>query len=276
MMEMNGTQTASQLDELKLRLKDTWNTGDYDAFSRYMQKGAERFYHELNPPRDAAFLDVACGSGQLALIAARNGHRTTGCDIAPRWVERARARATAEGLRVTFDEADAEALPYADGQFEVVASLVGAMFAPRPELVSSEMTRVCRSGGMIAMGNWTASGFVGHMFRAIARHIAPSSMPSPLLWGDEATVGARFGDRVGELALTRRMYRFDYPFPPSEVVEFFRIHYGPMYHAFAALDADGQRRLRSELVALWSEHNRSKNGNTEVDGEYLHVVARRI
>jgi SAM-dependent methyltransferase len=273
---MNATKAVSQLDALKLRLKNTWNTGDYDAFSRYMEEDAERFYLRLDLPRDISFLDVACGSGQLALIAARHGNRVTGCDIAPRWVEKARARAIAEGLPVTFDEGDAEALPYADGQFDVVASLIGAMFAPRPELVAAELKRVCRPGGMIAMANWTPAGFVGQMFRAIARHIAPSGMPSPVLWGDESTVRARFGDGVSDPVMTRRMYRFEYPFPPPDVVEFFRVNYGPMYSAFSALDAAGQNELRSELVGLWSDYNQSRNGETRVDAEFLEVIAARV
>ena len=274
-IQMNATMAVSPMDEMKHRLKTTWNTGDYDAFSRYMENGAEHFYQRLNIARGATLLDVACGSGQLALIAARAGIRVTGCDIAPRWVERARARAGMEGLSATFDEGDAEALPYADGQFDVVASLIGAMFAPRAELVSTELKRVCRTGGTIAMANWTRSGFVGQMFQAIARHIAPSGMPSPLLWGDEGAVRERLGSGVAEPALTRRMYRFDYPFPPAEVVEFFRINYRPMYCAFAELDAAGQDGLRKELVKLWSDHNRSEGGGTQVDAEYLEVIATR-
>lgn len=144
---------TDQLRELKGKLKTTWMTGDYDTFSRYMEPGAKLFFDRLGLSTGTTLLDAGCGAGQLALIAARAGLDATGCDIAVNWVEKARARAAAEGLTAKFEEGDAEALPYADGQFDVVASVAGAMFAPRPELVAAEMTRVCRPGGLIAMVN---------------------------------------------------------------------------------------------------------------------------
>ena len=271
----HGILTSADLDQLKTRLKSTWMTGDYDVFARYMEKDAEVFYQQLGITPGTRLLDVGCGAGQLALIAARAGAVVTGCDIATNWLERARTRAAAEGLNITFEEGDAEALPYENGQFDAVTSMFGAMFAPRPELVAAELTRVCRPGGIIAMANWTPSGFIGQMFKTIARHIAPSGMPSPALWGDEATVRDRFRTGVAELKLTPRLYHFDYPFPPDAVVEFFRVNYGPMTRAFASLDANGQKALRSELVRLWAEHNTATDNTTKVDGEYLEVVATR-
>jgi SAM-dependent methyltransferase len=268
-----GILTSADLDQLKTRLKSTWMTGDYDVFARYMEKDAEVFYQQLGITPGTRLLDVGCGAGQLALIAARAGAVVTGCDIATNWLERARTRAAAEGLNITFEEGDAEALPYEDGQFDAVTSMFGAMFAPRPELVAAELTRVCRPGGTIAMANWTPGGFIGQMFKTIARHIAPSGMPSPALWGDEATVRDRFRTGVADLKLTPRLYRFEYPFPPDAVVEFFRVNYGPMTRAFASLDASGQKALRSELVRLWAEHNTATDNTTKVEAEYLEVVA---
>ena len=267
--------TSADFDQLKTRLKSTWMTGDYDVFARYMEKDAEVFYQRLGIAPGTRLLDVGCGAGQIALIAARAGAKVTGCDIATNWIEQARTRAAAEGLDITFEEGDAEALPYQDGQFDAVVSMFGAMFAPRPELVAAELTRVCRPGGIIAMANWTPAGFIGQMFKTIARHIAPSGMPSPALWGDEATVRDRFRDGIATLKLTPRLYRFEYPFPPDAVVEFFRVNYGPMTRAFASLDASGQKVLRSELVRLWSEHNTAAGNTTKVDAEYLEVVATR-
>jgi SAM-dependent methyltransferase len=176
---------------------------------------------------------------------------------------------------INFEEGDAESLRYADAQFDAVVSLVGAMFAPRPDLVAAELTRVCRPGGTIVMANWTPSGFIGQMFRAIAKHIAPSGMPSPVLWGDEAAVRDRFYNGISRLQLTRHLFHFDYPFPPHAVVEFFRINYGPMSRAFEALDAAGQENLRSDLVNLWSTYNQAADGTTQVDAEYLEVIATR-
>jgi SAM-dependent methyltransferase len=267
--------TTADLDQLKVRLKSTWMTGDYDAFARYMEKDAEVFYQRLGITPGTRLLDVGCGAGQLALIAARAGAVVTGCDIATNWLEKAKLRAAAEGLNITFEEGDAEALPYDDAQFDAVTSMFGAMFAPRPELVAAELSRVCRPGGTIAMANWTPAGFIGQMFKIIAKHIAPSGMPSPALWGDEATVRDRFRSGIATLKLTPRLYRFEYPFPPDAVVEFFRANYGPMTRAFASLDASEQKVLRSELVRLWAEHNTAAGDTTLVAAEYLEVVATR-
>ncbi len=270
-----AASTTQELNELKIRLKATWMAGDYDLFSRFMEKDAEQFFRRLAVTPGARLLDVGCGAGQLALIAARAGAQVSGCDIATNWIEKARARAAAEELQVAFEEGDAELLPYLDAQFDVVTSLIGAMFAPRPDRVAAELTRVCRPGGMIAMANWTPAGFVGQMFKTIARHIAPSGMPSPVLWGDEATVRERLRNGIVALQCTRRIYHFDYPFSPATVVDFFRTNYGPMSRAFASLDASGQRTLWTELVALWSEHNKATDGTTKVDAEYLEVIATR-
>ena len=265
----------AEFQGLKTRLKTTWMTGDYDVFSRYMEKDTAKFFMRLPVTAGTRLLDVACGAGQLALIAARAGAKVTGCDIAINWIERARARADAERLDVVFEEGDAESLPYEDASFDVVTSVFGAMFAPRPEAVAAELKRVCRPGGVIAMANWTAGGFVGQMFRAISRHIAPPGMPAPVLWGDEATVRERFADGIANLQLTRQMHRFEYPFSPAGVVEFFQEHYGPMSRAFAALDAAGRAALREDLVGLWASNNTGSGDETCVDAEYLEVIATR-
>ena len=272
---MSAVETLAGLDELKTRLRDTWMTGDYGRFSRYMERDAEAFYRRLPINPGARLLDVACGAGQLSLIAARAGARVTGCDIASNWLAQARRRAAAEGLSVAFDEGDAEALPYGDGTFDAVVSLIGAMFAPRPERVAAELTRVCRPGGIIAMANWTGPGFVGQMFKTIAKHIAPSGMPSPLLWGDEPTVRERLKSGVASVECSRHLYELSYPFSPADVVEFFRENYGPMTRAFASIGEEGQRQLRDELTDLWSRCNRATDGTTRVDAEYLQVVAVR-
>ena len=266
---------APEMAVLKTGLKSMWMEGDYDRFSRYMESEARAFYERLDVAPGSRLLDVACGSGQLALIAAREGVDVTGIDIATNMVERARVRARAEGLRATFREGDAEDIPFPEESFDTVVSLIGAMFAPRPERVAGELLRVCSPGGTIAMANWTADGFVGRMFKTISRFIAPSGMPSPLLWGDEKTVRERLGSGVTELSLTRRHYQFDYPFPPEEVVEFFGHYYGPTHRAFAALSEEVRAALRRELVALWSENNLAGGGLTIVRSEYLEVVGER-
>ncbi len=264
----------TDIDALKTRLKATWMDGNYDYFSRFMKASAVEFLDRLGVDPGTSLLDVACGSGQLALIAAGMGAKVTGVDIATNAILAARGRAASEGYDIRFDEGDAEALPYEAASFDVVASLFGAMFAPRPELVAAELLRVCRPGGRIAMGNWTREGFIGQMFKTFARFIAPPGMPSPVLWGDESTVRERFGTHVADLRLTRVIYQFDYPFSAADVVEFFRQNYGPTTRAFATLGGADQVSLRKELIELWTLHNKASSpARTTVDAEYLEVVA---
>ena len=274
---MTAIATTTDLDALKARLKATWMDGDYDYFSRFMESSASEFLDRVGIEPGVSLLDVACGSGQLGLIAARRGATVTGVDIATNSIAAARGRAASEGLDARFDEGDAEELPYPDASFDIVVSIYGAMFAPRPERVASELVRVCRPGGTIAMGNWTKEGFIGQMFRTFARFIAPPGMPAPVLWGDENVVRERFGDGVSDLRLTRVNYRFDYPFAPAEVVAFFRRYYGPTTRAFATLEERERAALRAELEDLWATHNEAAEPDrTVVDAEYLEVVAVRV
>jgi SAM-dependent methyltransferase len=250
--------------------------GDFGQIAKHIETSAEEFIARLALRPGARVLDVACGSGNLSIPAARAGALVTGVDIATNLLEQARARAASEGLTIQFDEGDAEDLPYSAGAFDEVVSMYGAMFAPRPELVAAELVRVCRAGGRISMANWTPGGFIGQMFKVTGKHVAPPpNMPSPLKWGDEETVRERLRDGVADLQLTRRTCQFIYPFPPAEVVEFFRTHYGPTQRAFDALDDDRQAALRSDLEQLWAEHNQATDGTTHVEAEYLEVVATR-
>ena len=173
-------------------------------------------------------LDVACGSGNQSIPAARTGAEVTGVDIAPNLIEQAREWAEVEDLKIRFDEGDAENLPYADAEFDVVMTMFGAMFAPRPELVSAELIRVCRPGGVIVMGNWTPKGFIGQMFKTVGSHVKPpENMPSPLLWGDEMTVLARLHEGISEIEFNPRSISFTFPFGVPETIEFWREFYGP-------------------------------------------------
>jgi SAM-dependent methyltransferase len=265
-----------EMESLKARLKATWMAGDYGQFAKHLEPGALEFLARIPIKPGTRMLDVACGAGQIALSAARAGVRVIGVDIATNLIEQARARAQAEGVDVRFDEGDAEMLPYEDASFDLVVSLIGAMFAPRPERVAAELVRVCRPGSRIVMANWTPEGFVGQMFKTIGKHVPPPLlMPSPVKWGDEATVRERLRDGVAELQLTKRQYPFRYPFPPSEVVEFFGTYYGPTNRAFASLDAAGQAALRHDLEQLWTTHNRATDGTTDLESEYLEVIAVR-
>ena len=230
------TTMTPEMSALKTRLKTTWESGDYGVFAKYLEKGALEFFERLNIPPGSSAPRCRVRRGQLTIPAARKGIQVTGLDLAANLVQQARAKAAAEGLTIQVDEGDAENLPYPDASFDVVMSLIGSMFAPRPELVASEMIRVCRPGGKIIMGNWTPEGHIGQMFKVIGKHVPPPpNFPSPLLWGDEATCRQRFGTGVSDLKITRYMYPFEYPFEPAKVVDFFIEYYGPTNRARSSL-----------------------------------------
>lgn len=270
------TTASTEMQALKARLKTVWSSGDYGVFAKYLEPGALEFYGRLGIAPGTTLLDVGCGAGQIAIPAAKAGVHVTGLDLAPNLVEQARRRAKAEGVVALFDEGDAEALPYNAGSFDVVLSLIGAMFAPQPEKVAAELIRVCRPGGRIVMANWTPEGFIGQMFKVIGRHVPPPAiMPSPLKWGTEESVRQRLGSGVKDLRLTKRLYPIEYPFAPAAVVEFFRTYYGPTNRAFAALDEPRQALLRQDLEALWGQQNQASGDSTRIESEYLEVIAVR-
>ena len=266
----------TEMESLKTKLKAMWMSGDFGQIAKQLETSAAEFVDGLALKPGDRVLDVACGSGNTAIPAARAGAIVTGADIATNLLEQGRARAAAEGLTIKFEEGDAENLPYDDASFDVVVTMFGAMFAPRPEVTAAELIRVCSPGGRIAMANWTPEGHIGEMFKVTGKHVPPPpNIPSPLKWGDEATVRERFRDGISELKLTRRMCRFNLPFTPAEVVEHFRTYYGPTQRAFAALDSNAQAALRSDLEQVWSQNNKSTDNTTQVDGEYLEVIATR-
>src|ERR1051325_3866992 len=227
---------TSELTALKTRLRATWIAGDFGQIAKSYASGAEEFIKKLNLKPGMKVLDVACGTGNLALPAARTGAIVTGVDIAPNSLEKARENAKQEGLNIQFDEGDAEALPYDDASFDAVVTMFGAMFAPRPELVAAELKRVCRPGGVIAMANWTPGGFIGQMFKVTSSHFPPPpGMASPVLWGVEETVRERFAEGISKVDTQLQKITWVFPFSPAEVVEHFRLYYGPTQKAFGAL-----------------------------------------
>lgn len=269
------TQQTTDYSELKSALHATWSAGDYGLIAKGMERSAEDFLERASIESGESVLDIACGAGQLAIPAARAGARVTGLDVAEEWIIQARARAAEEGLEARFDVGDAEQLPYDDASFDVVISLIGVMFAPRPEVATAEMLRVCRPGGRIILGNWTPEGFVGEFFRTISSHVPPPDMPSPLLWGDADTVRQRLEPHVSRLQIARSHLHFDYPMPPSQLVAHYINHFGPARNAHAKLDEEGRRAFLDDLIALWQRHSQTDDGTTQVDGEILEVVAVR-
>ncbi len=251
--------------------------GDFGVIAKSYETGAEEFVHRLQLRPGNQVLDVACGTGNLSIPAAKSGANVTGVDIAPNLIEQARTRALAKNVTVKFEVGDAEQLPYNDSSFDTVMTMYGAMFAPRPELTTAELLRVCRTGGRIAMANWTPTGFVGELFKIVAEYLPPPKMPSPIKWGDEDTVRQRFGNHA-DLQFTKHLISFTYPFSPTEVVEYFRRFFGPANKAFEALEAspDKQAALRQDLIHLWTKNNQRSDGTTFVESEYLEVLATKI
>src|SRR5829696_3003720 len=217
---MKDVQLMTETEALKAKLKATWEAGDFGEIAKSFELGAEEFVAGLALKPGTRVLDVACGNGNTAIPAAKAGAVVTGIDLVPYLVEQAVTRAKKEGVRAKFEVGDLEALPYPDESFDAVVTMFGAMFAPRPDVVVSELSRVCRSGGVIAMVNWTPAGFVGQMFKTTGKHVSPpASMPSPLLWGDEKTVQERFSGCAVDLRTERREIEFNFPFGPKETVE---------------------------------------------------------
>lgn len=273
---MESVGTSPDMAALKTKLRATWMAGDFGQIARFYTTEAQKFVDRLNLKPGMKVLDVACGTGNLSLPAARAGAEVTGVDIAPNLIEQARENAKREGLDIKFDEGDAEALPYADASFDAVITMFGAMFAPRPDVVAAELKRVCRPGGVIAMASWTPAGFIGQMFKTTAKHVPlPPGMASPVLWGVEETVRERLAEGISKLETNTQTVYWAFPFSPAEVVEHFRLYYGPTQKAFAASDETKQAALRKDLEELWDEHNRAIDGSTVVDAEFLEVRAVR-
>ena len=264
------------ITEIKGRMKAMWMSGDFGQIANFTAGEAQQFIARLNLQPGARLLDVACGTGNLSIPAARVGAPVTGVDIATNLLDQARRRAHNEGLSVQFDEGDAEQLPYADAQFDVVVSMFGAMFAPRPEKCAAELARVCRPGGMIDMANWTPQSFVGKSFQLSSRFVPlPPGVPAPTLWGDELVARQRFASVASSVETHLRELVFEYPFSPAEAVRFHREHLGPARTTYARLDEAGRQQITAEMEQLYSEHNEGGENHTRIRAQYLEVRVHR-
>jgi SAM-dependent methyltransferase len=267
------------LTAIKAKQKATWESGDFGQVAQVIENVAEDFMTRQPLRPGLQVLDVACGTGNLAVIAAARGCVVSGIDIATNLLAQARVRADEAGLNIDFKEADAEALPFANGSFDLAVSMFGVMFAPQPAAVSAELARVTKPGGQIALANWTPEGFIGKMFTVFKAHLPPppAGVPSPMEWGNETIVRQRLQQGFTNVRLARRIALMRYSFPPAETVEFFRKYYGPTLRAFESLPEAGQTALRQDLVELQTRHNTAKKpGTTEVAAEYLEIIATRI
>jgi ubiquinone/menaquinone biosynthesis C-methylase UbiE len=277
---VSNTKTAvPDIKTVKARMKATWEDGDYASFATYMEAGAEEILQSWKIAPGQRLLDVGCGAGQSALPAARLGLKVTGVDIAENLIEHANNRAKSEGVEAHFEVGDAEDLPFEEDSFDVVITMIGAMFAPRPDCVVDEMARVLRPGGELLMANWTPHGMPAQMFKCVAGYVPPppGAIP-PVLWGDEATVTERLGEHFSDIHMTRKNYpQWHYPFNAAELVEFFRAHFGPVKRAFESINSESHENLFRELEEIYTNTSEiDEHGITIVEGEYLNIVATRI
>jgi SAM-dependent methyltransferase len=256
--------------------QQTWSEGDFAMVASLITGPAETLAEALDIVPDERVLDVACGSGNGALAAARRAWgNTVGCDFVPELLERGRERAAAERLEIEFVEADAQDLPFEDASFDVAISIFGAMFAPDQERAAAELLRVVKPGGRIGMANWVPDGGVGRMFMTTAKHAPPPpGLHPPILWGTEEHLRELFGDGISELAVQRLRSRQTYR-SADHFLEFFRTYFGPVKMAFERVGSDGEAALEADLRAYLDEYNTAGDRALVLEPEYLQVVATR-
>ncbi|SDR39323.1 Methyltransferase domain-containing protein [Paraburkholderia fungorum] len=260
---------------VKRRQQAAWSTGNYAVVGTTLQIVGEHLCEALDLRAGSRVLDVAAGNGNATLAAARRWCDVVSTDYVASLLESGRARASAEGLPVVFEEADAEALPYADGSFDVVMSTFGVMFTPDQERAAAELARVCKPGGRIGLANWTPESFIGQVFKTIAKYIPPAAgVVSPALWGTKARLETLFQGNASKIVTTSRYFTFRYR-SPAHFMEIFRAYYGPVNKAFAALDENQQASLFAELMTLISSRNRSGDATLVLPSDYLEVVVER-
>ena len=271
------SQQPAQLDleALKARQQGAWSSGDYAVVGTTLQIVGEELCEALDLRAGQKVLDVAAGNGNATLAAARRWCDVVSTDYVPSLLARGRNRAAAEGLSVTFEEADAEALSFADASFDAVVSTFGVMFTPNQDKAAAELIRVCKSGGKIGLANWTPEGFIGQLFKTLGKYLPPpAGVKSPALWGTEARIREMFGPAAASIKAERRNFMFRYG-SPEHFLEVFKNYYGPMLKAFAALDATNQQGLRNDLLALIARTNHAEDGTMVVPSEYLEIVITR-
>jgi ubiquinone/menaquinone biosynthesis C-methylase UbiE len=266
---------AIDLQALKARQQAAWSAGDYALIGTTLQIVGEELCEALDVRAGQSVLDVAAGNGNASLAAARRWCNVVASDYVPALLDRARERAAANRLEIEFREADAEALPFADGSFDAVVSVFGVMFTADQDRAAAELLRVCRRGGRIGLANWTPDGFIGQLFATLGRHVAPpAGARSPALWGTRARIAQLFEPHATSVKSVPRDFVFRYR-TPGHWLQVFRTYYGPLLKAFAALEPRAQAALERDLIALVGRFNRSGDGSMVVPSEYLEVVITR-
>ena len=260
---------------LKTRQQTAWSSGDYAVIGPTLQIVGEQLAEACDLRTDERVLDVAAGNGNCSLAAARRFCEVTSTDYVPALLEDGRRRAAADRLPITFQEADVENLPFADGTFDIVLSTFGVMFAPDHAKSAAEMARVCRPGGRIGLANWTPEGFIGQLFKTLGKHVPPpAGVQPPSLWGVEAHLKTLFGNRAAAIQATPRQFNFRYR-SAAHFVEVFRTWYGPVHKAFASLPPEGAAALERDLTELLNRLNRAGPSSLVVPSDYLEIVVTR-
>ncbi len=276
MTTMTAVTQAPDFAAIKARQRQTWAAGDFQVIASLIMPVSERLCEAVDLRAGERVLDVATGSGNTAIAAARRLCEVTGVDYVPALLERGRVRAAAEGFAITFQEGDAEALPVADAAYDVALSTFGSMFAPNQEQAARELLRVCRPGGRIALLNWTPRSFVGQLYLLVCQYAAlPPQLAPPVLWGVEATVRERLSAGIAGLQTVPRVYPLAYPFGPEAVADLYIANLGVIQRAYAGLDPEGQAALRRDLTGFFADNNRAGDGTTRIDAECLEAVATR-
>ena len=272
MTEPARNRTVPPLSPLKTRQQATWAAGDFAIVGTTLQIVGETLCEALDVRAGQRVLDVAAGNGNAALAAARRWCDVTASDYVPALLDRAAERAVADRLPMSFEVADAEALPYADNSFDVVTSTFGAMFTPDHQKPATEMLRVCRSQGKIGLANWTPDGFIGQLFKTIGRFIPPpADMKSPALWGTKAHMVSLFGDGAARIDAETKDFMFRYR-SDDHWIDIFKSYYGPVLKAFEMLDAQKRDELTADLKTLIARFNVAGDGTMVVPSQYLQVV----
>jgi ubiquinone/menaquinone biosynthesis C-methylase UbiE len=257
---------------LKARQQSAWSSGDYAVVGTTLQIVGEELCEALDLRAGQSVLDVAAGNGNASLAAARRWCDVTSTDYVPALLDRGKARAAADGLKIEFEVADAEALPFHDNTFDAVVSTYGVMFTPNQEKAAVEMLRVCKRRGKIGLANWTPAGFVGQMFKTLGKYLPPQvGLKSPALWGTRERLNTLFGDGAVSIRAEPRDFVFRYR-SSEHFIDVFKRYYGPMLKAFEAIDEVKQKGLKSDLHALIARMNKSNDSTMVVPSEYLEVV----
>jgi ubiquinone/menaquinone biosynthesis C-methylase UbiE len=254
--------------------RQMWASGDFSVIARQVVSVSEGLCQAADPRPGQRVLDLACGSGNAALAAARRYCDVTGVDYVPALIERAKERAAAQGTRIQFELGDAQALRFTDASFDVVLSAFGVMFAADQQKAARELLRVCRPGGCIALACWMPEGWGGELIAIHERHAPPPpGLAPPVRWGTEEGITELLGP-VSSVSFERRTV-FQYFFSIDHGVTTFRACFGPTSRAFETLDRVGQEAMRNDLTALFQKYNRAPDATVAVECQYLQVIVRR-